>query len=160
MCHIYIYLYTRTHMHTLSCRPHSLLCCCMRAPELTVSMVTAPHPQHTLNTRTPKVHTGAFSEQAFYLVSKPYHRSLHSCSLSISISDIQTHTGFNMYCSDCFVAGTVLLYSHDYTHFKIEVRVIHKALFFQILLSHFVGFKTFLEHHYFCVSLLDLLAFL
>lgn len=85
-CVTYISIHTDTHAYTRSCRPHSLLCCCTRAPELTVSTVTAPHPQHTLNTRTPKVHTGAFSHQASVLFSIKALPQIFA--LSISISDI------------------------------------------------------------------------
>lgn len=162
MCHIYIYLYTRTHMHT-----HS------RA-DLTVYFVVAhespwvwkppqrplPAPPHTLKHMHTKSPHWRF--ESFYL-SKPYHGSLHSCSLSISIAHIQMQA-YTHQASICIVLIVFSPAQCPTPHFKIEVRVIHSLISPNPLIP-FVGFKTFLsclrggEDHYFCVSSL-MLAFL
>ncbi len=158
MCHIYIYTHahTDTDTHTFSCRPHSLLSCCAWEPlsvKASTATATARQRAHTLtHTHTHlkthmhkhKNHARIFLAivQPFYS-SKPYHKSLHSCSLSISISHTQTQTqtpGFSVYCSDCF-PRTLSRSSAE----KIEVRVIREALFSPNPLIPFVGFKTFSE---------------
>ena len=121
----YIYLYTRTHghAHTLSCRPHSLLffLLCMRAPErerlhskpanAAANAAISPASVHTLTLARNHALIFLAIVQPFY-PSKPYHKSLHSCYLSIdrsiSISSTQT-SGFGVYRSDCFSSRAVPL---------------------------------------------------
>lgn len=72
--------------------------------------------------------------QPFYS-SKPYHKSLHSCSLSLSLSISISSTrtsGFGVFRSDCFSSRAVPLAPQPgkKKQKKKEVRVVRKALFF------------------------------
>lgn len=98
MCHIYIYTNTHakhTHIcitptHTLVQTSQFTLLLCMRAPERErlFSEPLAPASVHanTLKRKHTKSRALIFLAivQPFHS-SKPYHKSLHSCSLSISI---------------------------------------------------------------------------
>lgn len=98
----YIYLYTNTHAkhihtcmhhantHTLSCRPHSLLCYCAWEPLSAKRLSSEPLAPANVHANTLKKHTKSRALILLAIVqpfhsSKPYHQSLHSCSLSISI---------------------------------------------------------------------------
>lgn len=71
--------------------------------------------------------------QPFYS-SKPYHKSLHSCSLSLSLSISISSTrtsGFGVFRSDCFSSRAVPLAPQPgKKQKKMEVRVVREALFF------------------------------
>lgn len=105
MCHIYIYThthkhsYTHGHAHTLSCRPHSLLCYCAWEPlSVKASTATATARQraqthtrtHFKNTHTSHALIFLAIVQQFYS-SKPYHKSLHSWSISLYQYLAHTH---------------------------------------------------------------------
>lgn len=82
-CVIYIYKYilylnthTHTHGHTLSCRPHSLLYCAWEPLRATASSAAAA-VRPSVRRRRRRADTSG--------PSKPYHRSLHSCSLCVSV---------------------------------------------------------------------------
>lgn len=95
MCHIYIYIHahTDTHTHILVQTSQFTFLLCMRAPECESlysdrrrrrrpPACTHTHTYTLKHTRAHKNHALMFLAivQPFYS-SKPYHKSLHSCSL-------------------------------------------------------------------------------
>lgn len=115
----YIYLYThtfihtRTCAHTLSCRPHSLLCYCAWEPlSVKASTATATARQraqthtHTLKTHTHESRTDIFSHCTAVLLIKALPQIfalLFYLSLLVSRTHTQT-SGFSVDCFDCFPA--------------------------------------------------------
>lgn len=157
MCHIYIYIYTSTHghTHTFSCRPHSLLCCCAWEPlSVNASTATATAPPAARTHKKRDSRTDIFS----HCSSKPYHESLHSCSLSISISQ---HRHQALACIVLIVFPRVV---PPLRPNKLRWESNAEALFLQILLSPFcrgservwvvAGARLSLaaRDHYVCVS--------
>lgn len=97
--HTQTFIHTRTCAHTLSCRPHSLLCYCAWEPlSVKASTATATARQraqththtHFKNTHTSHALIFLAIVQQFYS-SKPYHKSLHSCSISLYQYLAHTH---------------------------------------------------------------------
>lgn len=95
MCHIYIYTHTNIHTHT-DMRTHTLvqtsqftLLLCMRAPECESLYSNRYRPPACTNTHTHFKNTHTSHALIFLAIvqqfysSKPYHKSLHSCSISL-----------------------------------------------------------------------------
>lgn len=116
----YIYLYT--HAYTLCADLTFYLFVARKPPSLAISIATASPSKTTLN-HAPKVWWSPYQ--------KPYHTNL--CT--------PTMYSYSHASKYCFLASTVFHFS-----LKIEVIVIHKALFLLIFLTIFTHFRNHYCH--------------